>query len=299
MTPELARAYQMWRTLLPQGEHSIPEIRRIVEDFYRQFSIAPDVLIEPVNANGVRALSITSSAGHECDIIYFHGGGYICGSAQAYSEMTSRLARACHARVLTVDYRLAPEHPFPAAVDDALAAYHWLTSEAADNLLVCGDSAGGGLTLATLISLRDAGERLPAAAVCISPWVDLEMTQASMDSLAAVDPLINRDILTGMATIHLNGHDPRSPLAAPLHADLRGLPPLLVQVGTWETMLDEARCIADRARQAGVQVKLETWEQMIHVWHVFPFLPQAQRALESISAFVREHIRPRAVGAAD
>jgi acetyl esterase/lipase len=216
--------------------------------------------------------------------------------------MTSRLARSCAARVLVVDYRLSPEHPFPAPVEDALAAYHWLISSGArpENLVVCGDSAGGGLTLATLISLRDSGARLPAAAVCISPWVDLEMTGPSMDSLAELDPLIHRDVLEEMAANYLNGQQRRLPLAAPLHADLRGLPPLLLQVGTWETLLDDALGIADRARQAGVDVTLETWQQMIHVWHVFPFLPEAERALVSIAAFIRRRTgREVGAGAAD
>jgi len=286
----------MWRTLMPEGDYPIGEVRAIVADFYRQFPLAPDVSVERVEARGVPALSIVTPAGHVRDLLYFHGGGYICGSAQDYAEMTSRLARACRARVLVVDYRLAPEHPFPAAVDDALSAYQWLMATGArrQNVVLCGDSAGGGLTLATLLRLRDAGEPLPAAAVCISPWTDLEMTSASMDALADVDPLINREVLANMAAKYLNGQDARSPLVAALHADLRGLPPMLIQVGTWETMLDDAVRLAERARAAGVDVKLETWEEMIHVWHVFPFLPEAERALACIGAFVGRHTGSRA-----
>jgi acetyl esterase/lipase len=195
---------------------------------------------------------------------------------------------------LGVDYRLAPEHPFPAAVEDATAAYRWLVSRGTDpaHIAIAGDSAGGGLTLATLIALRDAGDPLPAAAACLSPWVDLEGVGASMTSKAAVDPFVRKEMIEFMAQQYLGGRDLRTPLAAPLYADLQGLPPLLIQVGTAEVLLDDATRIAERARAAGVEVSLEVWDDMIHVWQLFaPMLPEGQQAIERIGAFIRAHTR--------
>jgi acetyl esterase/lipase len=177
---------------------------------------------------------------------------------------------------LGVDYRLAPEHSFPAAVEDATAAYRWIISTGVNptSVVIAGDSAGGGLTLATLIALRDAADPLPAAAICMSPWVDLECLGETL------------------AQQYLGDADPRTPLAAPLYADLEGLPPILIQVGSAETLLDDATRIAKRAKAAGVEVSLDIWEDMIHGWQIFaPFLPEGQQALESIGTFIRTHIR--------
>jgi acetyl esterase/lipase len=194
--------------------------------------------------------------------------------------------------VLLIDYRLAPEHPHPAAVEDSTRAYRWLleTGSNPKRMAIAGDSAGGGLTVATLVALRDAGVPLPAAAVCLSPWVDLEGIGESMTTKAAVDPMVQREPLLRMASMYLAGQDPRTPLAAPLYADLRGLPPLLIQVGTAETLLDDSVRLAERARAAGVQVTLEPWEDMIHVWQAFAaMLPEGQQAIERIGEFLRQH----------
>jgi acetyl esterase/lipase len=189
-----------------------------------------------------------------------------------------------------IGYRLAPEHPHPAAVEDATAAYRWLLAQGLSpkRVAIAGDSAGGGLTIATLVALRDAGEKLPAAGVCLSPWVDLEGIGDSMTTKAELDPMVKKDGLVQLATLYLGGKHPRTPLAAPLYADLSGLPPLLILVGTWETLLDDASRIAERARKAGVAVTYEPAEGMIHVWQLFAsMLDEGQQSIERIGEYVR------------
>ncbi|MGH2586201.1 MAG: alpha/beta hydrolase [Dehalococcoidia bacterium] len=250
-----------------------------------------DVRCEPVDAGGVPAEWIVPpNADDDRVILYLHGGGYVIGSIDTHREMIARIARAAGCRSLALDYRLAPEHPFPAAVDDAVAGYHWLLAAGfrPERIIIAGDSAGGGLTLATLVALLDGGDPLPATAVCLSPWVDLEGIGESMTGKADVDPMVQQPGLLQMAQWYLGGADPRTPLAAPLYAGLTGLPPLLIQVGTSETLLDDATRFTDRARDAGVDVTLEPWEEMIHVWQLFPTLPEAHQAVERIGGFVRE-----------
>jgi len=191
-----------------------------------------------------------------------------------------------------IDYRLAPEHPFPAAVDDSVAAYRWMLAQGLkpSRIAVAGDSAGGGLTAATLVAIREAKLPLPAAGALLSPWVDMEGIGESMTTKDAVDPMVHKEGLLGMAKAYLGGQNPRSPLAAPLYADLAGLPPLLIQVGTSETLLDDAARLAERAKKAGVNVTYEPWQNMIHVWQIFaPMLDEGQQAIEKIGAFVRKH----------
>jgi acetyl esterase/lipase len=226
-------------------------------------------------------------------IYYLHGGGYVLGSINTHREMVSRLSRAASARVLILDYRLAPENPFPAAVDDSTAAYRWLLSVGVDpaRLVIAGDSAGGGLTVATLVALRDAGESLPRAGICLSPWVDLECVGECMVTKAERDPVLTRDISLMLAKAYLGDTDPRTPLASPIYADLTGLPPLLIQIGTAEVLFDDATRLADRARAAGVDVILEPWDDMIHVWHMFAaILPEGQQAIDRIGEFIRQHV---------
>jgi monoterpene epsilon-lactone hydrolase len=262
------------------------------------FKLPEDIKCDPTDADGVPGEWISAPGADPDRVIYYlHGGGYSMGSIKTHREMISRIARASGARALAIDYRLAPEHPFPAAVEDSTAAYRWLLSTGADpaRLVIAGDSAGGGLTVATLVALRDAGDPLPAAAVCLSPWVDMEGLGESMTTKAKADPMVQRDDLLEGAQAYLDGADPRTPLAAPLYADLKGLPPLLIHVGTAETLLDDSTRLADRAKSAGVDVTLEPWDDMIHVWQFMAsMLPEGQQAIDRIGDFIREHIGAKA-----
>jgi len=253
--------------------------------------LPPDVAAEPLTVSGVPAEWVSTPGVEDGrTILYLHGGGYVIGSVNTHRDLAGRLSRAAGARVLNVDYRLAPEHPHPAAVEDAVAAYRWLIDRGQDpaRLAIAGDSAGGGLTIATLVALRDARVPLPAAAACLSPWVDLEGIGESMTSRAHLDPMVAKDPLVRMARLYLGDLQPRTPLAAPLYADLAGLPPLLIQVGTAEVLLDDATRIAERARKADVDVTLDVWEDMIHVFQAFaPVLPEGQQAIEKIGEFLR------------
>jgi acetyl esterase/lipase len=224
-------------------------------------------------------------------VLYLHGGGYVMGSRRTHRELAARIARDAAARVLVLEYRLAPEHPFPAAVEDATAAYRWLRKQgiAASSIAIAGDSAGGGLTLATLLALRDAGDALPACAVCLSPWTDLEGSGASAQPGGVDDPMIPVAALRDMGKLYA-ASDLRNPLAAPLHGNYKGLPPLLIQVGTREILLDDSTRVADKARAAGVTVRLEIEEGAPHVWQATPGLPEAVDAVKRIGAFVRERI---------
>jgi monoterpene epsilon-lactone hydrolase len=275
------------------GELTIEEMRAQMEADLTQFPLAPDVRCQPVDAGSVPAEWVTTPESVEERVIYYlHGGGYVGGSITTNREMASRLARAAKARVLLIGYRLAPEHPFPAAVEDSMTGYRWLLSNGVKpaRVAIAGESAGGGLSVATLVALRDALEPLPAAAVAVSPWVDMEALGESMVTKAVLDPLLQRDMLLEMARAYLGNANPRTPLASPIHADLAGLPPLLIQVGTAEVLYDDARRLAERAESAGVEVILEPWEDMIHMWHAFAhMLPEGQQAIDRIGAFVQKH----------
>jgi epsilon-lactone hydrolase len=275
----------------PIAQPTMQEMRANFEQMAGLFPVAADVKCEPVNAGGVKSEWVTApGADASRAILYLHGGGYVIGSINTHRALAARLSTAAKARVLVIDYRLAPEHPFPAAVEDSVAAYRWMLAQGLkpSRIAVAGDSAGGGLTVATLVAIREAKLALPGAGVCLSPWIDLEGLGDSMKTKAAADPMVQKDALLEMAKHYLKGQNPRSPLAAPLYADLAGLPPLLIQVGTSETLLDDSTRLAERARKAGVRVTLEPWEHMIHVFQVFaPMLDEGQQAIEKIGEFVR------------
>ena len=288
---QLQQIIQMLKAQPIAGRPTVQETRANFEQMAGMFPVAADVKCEPVDAGGVKSEWVTApgaDAGRA--VLYLHGGGYVIGSINTHRDLAARISRAAKARVLLIDYRLAPEHPFPAAVEDSVAAYRWMLAQGLKpaRISVAGDSAGGGLTVATLVAIRDAKLATPGAAVCLSPWVDLEGVGDSMKSKASVDPMVQRDGLLEMAQHYLAGKDARSPLAAPLYADLAGLPPMLIQVGTAETLLDDSTRIAERARKAGVKVTLEPWENMIHVFQVFaPMLDEGQQAIEKIGEFIR------------
>jgi acetyl esterase/lipase len=290
---ELQVIIDAFRSQPNMADLGIEEQRAKMEIDLAQFQLPTDVRCDPVDAGGVPAEWITTpGVSIERVICYLHGGGYVLGSINTHREMASRFSRAASARVLILDYRLAPENPFPAAVDDSTAAYRWLLSIGVNpaQMVIAGESAGGGLTVATLVALRDAGEPLPAAGICLSPWVDLECLGESMVTKAEIDPVVNKDHILMLAKAYLGDTDPCTPLASPLYADLTGLPPLLIQVGTAECLFDDARRLADRARAAGVDVTLEPWDDMIHMWHMFAaILPEGQQAIDRIGEFIREH----------
>ncbi|HEY2178445.1 MAG TPA: alpha/beta hydrolase [Caulobacteraceae bacterium] len=270
------------------------EMRAVYDGIGSAFPTPNDVILERVEAGGVPGeWSITPGAAGERAILYLHGGGYVIGSVASHRHLAAALGRAARARCLSLDYRLAPEHPFPAAVDDALGAYRFLLESgiAPGRVAIAGDSAGGGLTVATMAAIREAGLPQPACGFCISPWVDLEGLGDSMTSKAAEDPMVQLEGLSGMAAAYLAGAPPRSPLAAPLHADLEGLAPVLIHVGSCETLLDDATRLATALAHAEVEVRLEAWPRMIHVWHFFhPMLAEGRRAIASAGEFISERM---------
>ena len=299
---ELQTVLDMLKAVPVLQGNTVHEMRASMEAMTASAPPPEAATCEPTDAGGVPAEWVTADEAASSDraIVYLHGGGYCLGSLNSHRNLAANLSRAARARILNVDYRLAPEHPFPAAVEDATAAYRWLLSTGVDpaRVVIAGDSAGGGLTVATLVALRDAGDPLPAAAVCLSPWVDMEGIGESMKTKAEADPIIQAEGLLKLAKAYLGDADPRTPLAAPLYADLSGLPPLLIQVGTAEVLLDDATRLAERARAAGVDVTLEPWEDMIHIWQFFAaMLPEGQQAIDRIGEFMRAHVGAKAPAA--
>jgi acetyl esterase/lipase len=259
----------------------------------------PDLQVQQVVADGVPGEWLTPpGVSGERVILHLHGGGYVMGSCNTERDLAARLGAASNARVLSIEYRLAPEHPFPAALEDATAAFRWLldTDVRPESLAITGASAGGGLAAATLLSLRDAGDPLPVAAVLISPWADLLCAGDSMVTRAEVDPWLNPQTAKEGARFYLGGADGSLPLASPVYADLHGLPPLLVHVGDDEILLHDSTRLAERAREARVEVTLDIWDGMWHVWHVFAFmLPEGERAIEEIGRFIRQRTSGQAI----
>ncbi|MFC1960123.1 alpha/beta hydrolase [Chloroflexota bacterium] len=270
------------------------ELRAKTDQLYAKLDIPAGVTIRPAQVGGIPAewIGPTKAAGDGV-ILYLHGGAYTAGSPTLYRGLTSRLALASGTRALSIDYRLAPEHPFPAALDDALAAYRGLLESGIkpQNIIVVGDSAGGGLTTALLVSLRDSGDPLPAGAVLISPWTDLAGTGASILARANVDPILQWSSLKRMADGYRGDYEARHPLVSPLYADLRDLPPLLIQVGDLEILLHDATRLAERAEAVGVDVTLDRQANLWHDWPMFAQLvPESQEAIERIGDFIRERL---------
>jgi len=225
-------------------------------------------------------------------ILYLHGGAYVIGSPASHRDMVGAIADAAQARAFIVDYRLAPETLFPGAVDDAVAAYKGLleNGEKAEKIIIAGDSAGGGLTMATLVALRDEGIELPAAAVCLSPWADLTLSGDSMIVKDKVDAMLGRDSLSWFGGLYLGGQDASDPKASPIFADLSGLPPLLIQVGSQEVLLDDAIRLNKVAKKAGVDVSLEVWDGQMHVWQLMAaIVPEGKHAIQVIGTFIKNN----------
>lgn len=270
---------------------ALDDQRAMMEASATMFPAEADIVAQEVDAGGVVADWVSvGDARPERIVLYLHGGGYIMGSRNTHRGLAGRIARAAEARVLLPEYRLAPEHPFPAAVEDATACWHWLVEQGhkPENIAIAGDSAGGGLALCTLLALKSSGETLPACAIGLSPWTDLEGTGPSAQPGAVDDPMLNTDGLRD-GGIQYAGNDLRNPLAAPLHGDLTGLPPLLLQVGTREILMSDSTRFAEKARASGVDVTLEVEDGLIHVWQIFPNIPEAQDAVGRIGAFIKRH----------
>jgi len=232
----------------------------------------------------------------DATLVYLHGGGFYMGSIDTYRHFVARVAKVCAIQTLHIDYRLAPEHPFPAALDDAVAVVQTLLEAHPDgrNVFLAGDSAGGGLTVSTLLRLREAKRPLPVAAALLSPWVDLTLSGATYRDCRDRDPVLKAQWTPDIVSLYTRHVDPKHPYVSPVFADLSGLPPLLIQVGTHEILLDDSRELAARARKAGVDVTLEIWDEMIHVWQYYAeWIPEAQRALEGIGAFFQAQIPTR------
>ncbi|MBN1945956.1 MAG: alpha/beta hydrolase [Bradymonadales bacterium] len=251
------------------------------------------VAIAEVRVREIPGVWITPKSGKDLPVIlYLHGGAYVLCSVETHLDLMARLALASRARVLGIDYRLAPEHSFPAQLDDALAVYRWLLSRGENprRIVVAGDSAGGGLALATLLALRDAGDPLPAGAVLISPWVDLEARDESLERNFGDDLVgVFADSLLSFATSYAGGESLSHPLISPIHADHTGLPPLLVQVGDAEILHDQVLRLVEKTRAAGVETRLDVGQDMVHVWHAFArLLPEARQAIQRAGSFVRE-----------
>jgi acetyl esterase/lipase len=225
-------------------------------------------------------------------VLYFHGGAYAVGTAALFRDFTWRIGAAAGACVLYFDYRLAPEHRFPAALEDAVAVYRWLAGRLdPGQIAFVGDSAGGGLALATLHKLRDEGIALPGAVVAVSPWTDLALTGPSLRSNAAADPMLNVAQLPALADSYLAGADPRHRYASPLYGDASGLPPTLIHVGSDEILRDDSIRMAEKLRVAGCDVEIEVWPRMPHAWHHYArILPEGRRAIERIGAFLRDKL---------
>lgn len=245
------------------------------------------------DGSGVNAVRIAVREAR-CDrcVLYFHGGAYAVGTAALLQDFTWRIGAAARACVLYFDYRLAPEHPFPAALEDAVAVYRWLATEFDPRRIAfVGDSAGGGLALGTLYRLRDEGLRLPAAAVVLSPWTDLALTGPSLKLNAAADPMLKVARLPALARAYLGGTDPRNHYASPLYGDASGLPPTLIHVGSDEILRDDAVRMAEKLRAAGCEVEIEVWPRMPHAWHHYArILPEAREAIERIGAFLQQRL---------
>jgi epsilon-lactone hydrolase len=272
-------------------EGDLDQIRRGFEEMLTQFPPAPGVVFKEESLDGLPGIwCVPPDAAESGVLLYLHGGGYVVGSAKAYTTMVSWLAARLKARVLILDYRLAPENPYPAAPEDALKAYRWLLKQGKP-IAIAGDSCGGGLTIATMVAARDAGLPMPAAAALLSPWADLEVTGDSATTKAGEDFILTTEALHGMAGAYLGGTSPRTPGASPVYADLTGLPPLLIQAGATEILLDDATRLATRAGAAGVRVRLDIWPEMFHVWHAYaPLLDEGAEALNDAADFLAQRL---------
>ena len=289
---------RFWRTILratfKNKKFSIAELRANgVKNSKMLGEVSKNITVEKINMEGIQAewlIPFPSSAHSEKVILYLHGGGYITGSIEDHRMMCGLLANATETKVLIPEYRLAPEHPFPAALDDALKVYQWLLDQgySSTNMIIAGDSAGGGLSVATVLALKEKSGSLPAAVVCLSPWADLALTGQSHTTKAKAEAILNKDVLHEWALCYTDESNLTNPLVSPIHGDFHGFPPLLIQVGSEEILLDDSILLAEKARSAGVDVTLKIWDGMWHVWQALgDLIPENKKTFEEIGQFVQ------------
>ncbi len=273
---------------------TVPVLRMASGAGFKRIRVPQGIHWAAVDARAVRCEWLDPpDAPADAVLLYLHGGGGVLGLYNSGRNMIGHLALGCHMRTLAVDYRLAPEHPFPAGLNDCVTAYRWLLSEGfrPKRIFISGDSMGGAIALATLLTIRDAGQPLPRGAVCISPNTGLTFSGKSMAFNAPRDALLSPQFARTMASLYAGGHDPCDPYVSPLMADLRGLPPILIQVGSDEILLDDSRRFRDCALAAGVDLTLQVWSHMWHDWHLcVPALPEANQAIGRIAEFVHGHM---------
>lgn len=284
MNKQLQKARNFFKENLPDMSISPQEVRVAAEKMYAKLPVADDIIVQEIEIDGMKAeWTISPGVKEERVLLYLHGGGFIFGSPATHRGEVSEIGRAAKARTLTIDYRLAPEHPFPAPIEDAVKAYVWLLDQGTkpENITVAGESAGGSMTATLMISLRDSGIPLPAAAVLISPWIDMGQSGESYISKEGIDPINTKESCKYLATTYLNGVDPKAPYASPIYAPLHGLSPMYIMVGEAEVMLTEALTFANKAAYEGANVRLEVWPQMIHNWPLWhSFLPEGKEAIK-------------------
>ncbi|HEY0602064.1 MAG TPA: alpha/beta hydrolase [Herpetosiphonaceae bacterium] len=273
----------------------VEEQRRGWEEAVSGVILPSTITITAVDVAGIPSEWVASSAQPAGDtvVLYVHGGGFTAGSPKTHRELAARLVEASGSRLLVIDYRLAPESRCPAAVDDVVTAYRWLldTGLAPQQIAFAGESSGAALIMAALVQLREAGAPLPAAVALISPWVDLTMSGPTIESRAEVDPLTTKAGLTEASRYYLGDRDPGDPMASPLFADLQSLPPTLIHVGDHEILLSDSLQLAEKLRAAGVDVQLDIWDEMWHVWHGWAAaVPEARQAIVQIGQFLRERL---------
>lgn len=291
MTIEDVRAALRRNVLDPNA--GVAESRVWMDDSVARVPVCADVQVVATTMGGRPVERHVPPGGGRGHVIYLHGGGYCLGSLVTVRPLAARIAAECRAEVIAVDYRLAPEHPCPAAIDDVLAVYDALLASGAapESVAVAGDSAGGGLTLAVLLAIRESGRARPAAGICLSPWVDLTQPGASIDRNAELDPMVSRAQLDWMAAAYAGGLPLSDPLLSPTHAELTGLPPLLIHIGGAECFLDDVTAFSHRAVLAGADVECVVWPDMIHVWHMFaPLLQPASEALAALGDWLGNHM---------
>jgi acetyl esterase/lipase len=276
-----------------EGKMIIEQKRKKLEENVFLFHVPRKTIVEELTIAGIQAEWLSrKNQPNDRLIIYLHGGYYVSGSPRTHRSLAARIGKISNSPVLLLDYRLAPENKFPAALEDVTNTYSWVLEHkniSANKIVIAGDSAGGGLTLASLIKLRDEGGDLPAGGVCISPWTDLGMTGESVKTNADIDIMITENEGHQAAEFYLGDLDRKTPLASPLYAELENLPPLLIQTGTHEVILDDSVRFVEKAKKSGVNVKLDLWPGMFHVFQIFaPLIPESKKALRKIGNFIEE-----------